>query len=123
MPFQVGQPYNALLQNGTAHQPLSNSARRPYFPDQQPQQAEQPFPQQQPLQPSVQINIQPLIKTMPSARAAPIVYSFGQADYANRLFVKPGAFGDGGRVAGTRRVSWGKAEGLDGQDDFADILG
>lgn len=55
---------------------------------------------------------------MPSARAAPIVYSFGQPDFTNKLFPKPGAFGDG-----SRRVSWGKIDGLEGQDDFADILG
>lgn len=52
------------------------------------------------------------------AAAPPIVYSFGQMDYANKLFPKPGAFGDG-----SRRVSWGKTDGLEGQDDFADILG
>lgn len=58
---------------------------------------------------------------MPTSRAAPIVYSFGQTDYANKLFPKAGGggFGEGGN----RRVSWGKVDGLEGQDDFADILG
>lgn len=126
----MGQPYNALFQNGTAHQPqitTNNSARRLFYPEQQQgdlqQQLQQPqqqtfAPQPQPLQPSVQINIQPLIKPMPSARAAPIVYSFGQTDYSNKLFPKPGAFADG-----SRKVSWGKTDALEGQDDFADILG
>lgn len=107
----MGQPYTALLQNGTAHQ---HSALRIY---QQQAATEQQAPPAAPapLQPSVQINIQPLIKpVLPTSRAAPIVYSFGQTDYANKLFPKGG---------GDRRVSWGKVDALEGQDDFADILG
>lgn len=101
----MGQPYNVP----------SNSNRHIYFPEQS-MQAQAPPPPPAPLQPSVQINIQPLIKPiMPASRAAPIVYSFGQS---NKLFSKPG-----GDTGNNRRVSWGKMDGLDGQDDFADILG
>lgn len=78
-----------------------------------------------PLQPSVQINIQPLIKPLQQSKTqhiqpvAPIVYSFGQTDYANKLFPKVTNSGK----QSNRRISWGKDENLEVEDDFADILG
>lgn len=83
----------------------------------------------QPLQPSVQINIQPLIKPMQPTRThniqpvAPIVYSFGQTDYSNKVFPKASNFLNNNRPAMHRKVSWGKGDTLDIEDDFADILG
>lgn len=164
---QVGQQYNAVLQNGTVPQ-LNSSLMQPhqqnrfYYSDQnetiqppsdaifqsntensalspvlqvqkhsvQPNDSIKTQTQNpQPLQPSVQINIQPLIKPMQPTRThniqsvAPIVYSFGQTDYSNKVFPKASNFLNMNRPTMHRKVSWGKGDTLDIEDDFADILG
>lgn len=86
------------------------------------------LPQHKPLlQPSVQINIQPLIKplhpnrTQQMQQPAPVVYSFGQTDFSQKLLPKFNNANSGKQL--NRKVSWGKGESLDVEDDFADILG
>lgn len=164
--LQVGQNYNAVLQNATIQQlnpPFLHQQNRFYYSEKptnnlQPHQADATYQNNvlngslspptsliqsaitgnsarnrqnpQPLQPSVQINIQPLIKPMQPSRTqhvqsvAPIVYSFGQTDYSNKMFPKASNFlNNNNKPAMNRRVSWGKGDTLDIEDDFADILG
>lgn len=113
---------NAMLNNTNHSQIPSNTIAQPVVT--QPI-ASSNLHHPAPLQPSVQINIQPLIKPLQQSKAQhiqpvpPIVYSFGQTDYANKLFPKVTNSGK----QHNRRISWGKDENLDVEDDFADILG
>ncbi|XP_030749308.1 serine/threonine-protein kinase dyf-5-like isoform X2 [Sitophilus oryzae] len=80
-----------------------------------------------PMPPSVQINIQSLIKPMKTPEKPapqPIVYSFGQSEYASRYL--PSVL-SGNQVRGReKKMSWdyGVTGGFEyAEDDFADILG
>lgn len=76
-----------------------------------------------PLQPSVQINIQSLIKPMQQPdkpQNPPIVYSFGQSDFSNKFFSN----NNQSKANTNKKISWGLDDTIDyKEDDFADILG
>ncbi|CAH1185660.1 unnamed protein product [Phyllotreta striolata] len=82
------------------------------------------------MQPSVQINIQSLIKPMEDKQRmqqAPIVYSFGQSDYGSKYL--PSVFGNmtnmnaRGMMVPNKKITWGMETNFEYEDDFADILG
>ncbi|KAJ8943751.1 hypothetical protein NQ318_011962 [Aromia moschata] len=82
----------------------------------------------QPLQPSVQINIQSLIKPMKSPeraqqQAAPIVYSFGQSDYSHKYLPAVSNANNHSRAVPNKKITWGMGNNFEYEDDFADILG
>lgn len=65
------------------------------------------------IQPTVQINIEPLLRPLQQVQPVPpIVYSFGQTDFASKLFSQ-----------NTLKPATEKNISLDIEDDFADILG
>ncbi|XP_072392853.1 serine/threonine-protein kinase dyf-5-like isoform X2 [Diabrotica undecimpunctata] len=86
-----------------------------------------------PMQPSVQINIQSLIKPMEPAieksrlQAPPIVYSFGQSDYGSKylpsVFNTMNNMGNSRVVLPNKKITWGMETNFEYEDDFADILG
>ncbi|CAH1155613.1 unnamed protein product [Phaedon cochleariae] len=81
---------------------------------------------QQNIQPSVQINIQSLIKPMdspekPRAQPAPIVYSFGQSDLGSKYL--PVFNSINGKAMQNKKLTWGMETNFEYEDDFADILG
>lgn len=77
------------------------------------------------IQPSVQINIQSLIKQMPDVDnnpqqpMAPIVYSFGQSDYASKYLISNNSTQS--RALPPKKLSWTNFDYEN--EDFADILG
>ncbi|KAJ8972224.1 hypothetical protein NQ314_000285 [Rhamnusium bicolor] len=81
----------------------------------------------QPLQPSVQINIQSLIKPMKTPekpqQPAPIVYSFGQSDYSSKFLPVLNNVNNHSRTVPNKKISWGLGNSFEYEDDFADILG
>lgn len=91
--------------------------------------------QPQPLEPTVQIQVQPLIKpatrNQPVQAVAPIIYSFGQTDFSNKLYAKENfnnintnnnnQINSGRRFS--KRISWGNGDFDYEDDDFGDILG
>lgn len=75
------------------------------------------------IQSDIQLNVQPLVKPIqlsgrnqPVQAVAPIVYSFGQIDYSNRLNQQ-----NNSRVH--KKLSWAMGDSLQADDDFADLLG
>ncbi|KAJ8924581.1 hypothetical protein NQ315_000730 [Exocentrus adspersus] len=81
----------------------------------------------QPLQPSVQINIQSLIKPMKTPEKQPqppppIVYSFGQPDYSSKFLAAHNNNVNNRNVA-NKKITWGLDNNFEYEDDFADILG
>lgn len=83
-------------------------------------QIQQPQP---PLQPSIQVNIQPLVKPMqtlvrnqPVQPVAPIVYSFGQPDYSQKFYSNNNA-----KI--NKRLSWATGDNIEMSDDYAELLG
>ncbi|XP_018577286.1 serine/threonine-protein kinase dyf-5 isoform X2 [Anoplophora glabripennis] len=154
--FQVGQQYSALhnnrqIQLNSALQPHTNgifqkiptqqiaSDENQIYANQQSLQLQangRPLlkqlnqnPTMQPLQPSVQINIQSLIKPMKSPEkqeqhAPPIVYSFGQSDYSSKyLPVLNNVNNHNNRNIPNKKITWGLENNFEYEDDFADILG
>ncbi|KAG5885206.1 hypothetical protein JTB14_012229 [Gonioctena quinquepunctata] len=78
------------------------------------------------MQPSVQINIQSLIKPMESPekpRMAPIVYSFGQSDYGSKYMPVFNSVNARGAGVSNKKITWGMETNFEYEDDFADILG
>ncbi|XP_970887.3 serine/threonine-protein kinase MAK isoform X2 [Tribolium castaneum] len=130
--FQVGQQYN-VIHSGVRQNQANQMQTQPVvikneqmFPSKPSARTTRNQYNQQmmapPLQPSVQINIQSLIKPMQEKpQNPPIVYSFGQSDFANKFF-------PGNNKANTnnnnKKISWGLDDTIDyKEDDFADILG
>ncbi|XP_063931085.1 serine/threonine-protein kinase dyf-5 isoform X2 [Zophobas morio] len=146
--FQVGQQYNAhsgirhnqnnqsqIHQNGVYQQtqPLINSdviyptkqiQIQPSARSTRNQYNHQIIPPS--LQPSVQINIQSLIKPMQQPEKPqnpPIVYSFGQPDFTNKYFSGNNESNNNKPMA-NKKITWGMDDTFDyKEDDFADILG
>lgn len=79
-----------------------------------------------PLQPSVQINIQSLIKPMQQTEKLtnpPIVYSFGQSELTNN-FLSNKSNHQSNKSLGNKKITWGLDDTIDyKEDDFSDILG
>lgn len=90
-------------------------------------------PQNPAMPPSVQINIQSLIKPMKTpekSQSHPIVYSFGQADFGKKLFDHPEYANKylpsalSGVPHNRKKISWDSGGNYEyPEDDFADILG
>lgn len=141
--IQVGQQYSAALTNGLNQlQQLNENLQSNVNYQQQngPLQSQKLFQAQiasnqslrasynnlqqppPPLPPTVQISMQPLIKPVqpivrnqPIQPVAPIVYSFGQPDYSNRLL---------GTNTKNKKITWGKGDSLEFEDDdLTNILG
>lgn len=148
MDFQIGQQYSNIL-HSNMRQAQINSTQQPVQNGHQIQKQSvlmddsmlqtkpveipsarnrnpfiEPMPQQT-IQPSVQINIQSLIKPMQPEKPInppPIVYSFGQPDFANKYFSLSGK--PGNRAVPNKKLTWGLGDNGDyKEDDFADILG
>lgn len=73
-----------------------------------------------PLQPSIQVNIQPLVKPIqslgrnqPVQPVAPIVYSFTQQDYTQKYYSN-----------NNKKYTWGNnGDGIEVSDDYTELLG
>ncbi|ENN77114.1 hypothetical protein YQE_06449, partial [Dendroctonus ponderosae] len=155
--FQVGQHYTASARHLTISNALPdnallrNSARMHLQPPGHPHSgAERNMegvqiqangrnilnnlqPQNPAMPPSVQINIQSLIKPMKTpekSQSHPIVYSFGQADFGKKLFDHPEYANKylpsalSGVAHNRKKISWDSGGNYEyPEDDFADILG
>ncbi|XP_071057401.1 serine/threonine-protein kinase dyf-5-like [Onthophagus taurus] len=76
----------------------------------------------------IHIQVQPLIKpatrNQPVQAVAPIIYSFGQMDYSNKLYNSNIGFNNANSAKKfVKRISWGKNDFEAEEDNFADILG
>lgn len=154
--FQVGQQYSAAIINGmnqlsqipsiTTIQTMQQNGSisttqqanggipqiQTVAPTVAAQYQLQPGPQ--PIQTTVQINMQPLIKPMqpimrnqPIQPVAPIVYSFGQRDFSTTTKLNQNALSNNNLnnsiKSGKKQLTWGKGDSLEIDDDFADLLG
>ncbi|XP_049818488.1 serine/threonine-protein kinase dyf-5 isoform X2 [Aethina tumida] len=133
--FQVGQEFSSQIQiNSAVKQPKINFSQhqqtesKDSLPPTEVQSNNQSFHKNtmpQNIQPSVQINIQSLIKQMPDVDnnpqqpMAPIVYSFGQSDYASKYLISNNPTQS--RALPPKKLSWTNFDYEN--EDFADILG
>ncbi|GJQ84167.1 hypothetical protein Trydic_g2844 [Trypoxylus dichotomus] len=155
--FQIGQHYTVVMnnsayshlqrQNGIVQRPptrtiqIGSQQQKTQQPEQNTavvdnQNVVPPPHPAKPLEPAVQIQTQPLVKpatrNQPVQAVAPIIYSFGQTDFSNKLYANSSNFTNlknfnnnngANRKYGNKRISWGKGDFNYEEDDFADILG
>ncbi|XP_066250527.1 serine/threonine-protein kinase MAK isoform X2 [Euwallacea similis] len=128
--FQIGQQHYHLSIPSGLQDNLRASARMPLMPSQMESTLEPSGMQFQPQQmpPSVQINIQSLIKPIKTPeKAQPVVYTFGQPDFGKKMLNDYPEFGSkylpSALSQNRKKISWDFGNFEYPEDDFADILG
>ncbi|KAI4472192.1 mitogen-activated protein kinase [Holotrichia oblita] len=126
--FQIGQQYTTVVVNNSAYSQIQRQNVVNKTENVNPVASAAPPPSNQPLEPTVQIQVQPLIKpatrNQPVQAVAPIIYSFGQTDFSHKLYnntVNNNNINANKKL--NKRISWGKGDFNYEEDDFADILG
>ncbi|KAI4472208.1 mitogen-activated protein kinase [Holotrichia oblita] len=126
--FQIGQQYTTVVVNNSAYSQIQRQNVVNKTENVNPVASAALPPSNQPLEPTVQIQVQPLIKpatrNQPVQAVAPIIYSFGQTDFSHKLYnntVNNNNINANKKL--NKRISWGKGDFNYEEDDFADILG
>ncbi|KAK9701584.1 Protein kinase domain [Popillia japonica] len=127
--FQIGQQYTTVVVNNSAYSQIQrqNAANKTENANPVASAAPPQPPPAQPIEPTVQIQVQPLIKpatrNQPVQAVAPIIYSFGQTDFSNKLYNNSINNINTANKKFNKRISWGKGDFNYEEDDFGDILG